>query len=80
MKTYSKLYKLERERSGARQLVIGSEEKDRILDWRIMAQPKSKCSETKGMRELEEWGRIMATTIGAMKQAKQRTVRAHIVE
>lgn len=69
------MYELERERSRARQLVIGSEEKDRILDWRIMAQPKSKCSERKGMRELEEWGRIMA----ACETSKAKD-RAHIVE
>lgn len=68
------MYELERERSGARQLVIGSEEKDRILDWR-MSQPKSKRSERKGMRELEEWGRIMA----ACETSKAKD-RAHIVE
>lgn len=28
--------------------MIGWEEKDRSLDWRIMAQPKSQCSERKG--------------------------------
>lgn len=68
------MYELKRERSGARQLVIGSEEKDRILDWR-MAQPKSKCSERKGMRELEEWGRIMAAC-----ETSTAKDRAHIVE
>ena len=67
---YTKEYRLDRERSEAKQLVVGWEEKDRSLDWRIMAQSESTCGQRKGMRKLEEWGGTMAHRIAAVKQAE----------
>lgn len=36
--------------------MIGWEEKDRSLDWRIMAPPKSKCSERTGTEAMGQDG------------------------
>lgn len=76
---YTKQYRLDRERSEAKQLVIGWEEKDGSLDWRIMAQSKSKCSQRKGMRKLEEQGGTMANRVRAVKQTKRTMPKLWLV-